>query len=290
MRVLAELPADVSTRAACDALGVSRATFYRARDVTVLDDLVSGPTRRRRVPAPTKRLDDTKRATIIELVRSEEFADQPPRAVVAALLSQGRYVCSVRTMYRILASLGESHERRAQHGQATYEALLVRATAPNEVWVWDITALPARQRGQFCYLYAVMDLYSRFVVAWHVTHAQNGDLAERLFVDACATYDIAPASLCVDSDRGSPMTLYRLTRLFEQLGATASYSRPRVSDDNPHIESQFKTLKYQPGYPSRFQAIQQAVSWCEEYYAWNNYARHSAPRRPREFLGVELMP
>lgn len=179
-------------------------------------------------------------------------------------------------MYRILASPGESHERRAQRGHATYEAPFVRASAPNEVWVWDITALPGPQKGQHYYLYAVMDLYSRFVVAWHVAHTQSGDLAERLFVDACATYDIAPTSLCVHSDRGAPMTSYRLTRMFEQLGVAASYSRPRVSDDNPHIESQFKTLKYQPDFPSRFPSLAAAVGWCAEHYAWYNDDHHHA--------------
>jgi len=192
------------------------------------------------------------------------------------LLSQGRYVCSIRTMYRILSSLGESHERRAQRGHATYEAPFVRATAPNEVWVWDITALPGPQKGQFYYLYAVMDLYSRFVGAWQVAHVQSGHLAERLFVDACATYDIAPASLCVHSDRGSPMTSYRLTQMFKQLNVAASYSRPRVSDDNPHIESQFKTLKYQPEFPLRFDSFGAASAWCDAYYAWYNQDHHHA--------------
>jgi putative transposase len=179
-------------------------------------------------------------------------------------------------MYRILASLGESQERRAQRGRVTYEAPFVRATAPNEVWVWDITALPAPQRGQFFYLYAVMDLYSRFVVSWQVAHVQSGDLAERLFLDACAVYDIAPASLCVHSDRGAPMTSYRLTHLFEQLGVMSSFSRPRISDDNPHIESQFKTMKYQPDFPLRFHSYRSAVAWCDDYYAWYNNDHHHA--------------
>lgn len=179
-------------------------------------------------------------------------------------------------MYRILASLDESRERRAQRGHATYEAPFVRATAPNEVWVWDITALPARQRGKFFYLYAVMDLFSRFVVAWQVAHVQCGELAERLFLDACTLYDIAPAALCVHSDRGAPMTSYRLMGLFEQLGVMASFSRPRISDDNPHMESEFKTMKYQPDFPSRFEAYSHAVAWCEDYHTWYNYHHHHA--------------
>jgi transposase InsO family protein len=276
MSALASLPADVSARAACESLGLSRATLYRSRGLQG-DEAVRGalPTRRP-VPSPPRRLDESERAVVIALLHSTEFADQPPREIVATLLSQGRYICSIRTMYRILASLGESRERRVQRGHASYEAPFVRATAPNEVWVWDITALPGPRKGQFYYLYAVMDLYSRYVVAWQVAHVQSGDLAERLFLDACATYDIAPASLCVHSDRGSPMTSYRLTQMFEQLGVAASYSRPRVSDDNPHIESQFKTLKYQPDFPLRFQSFGAASNWCGEYYPWYNQDHHHA--------------
>ena len=228
------------------------------------------------MPPPPRRLEDAERASVIALLHSERFADQPPSEIVAALLSEGRYICSVRTMYRILASLGECQERRQQRNHARYEAPFVRATAPNEVWVWDITGLPSMGKGRPFYLYAVMDLYSRFIVAWQVAHAQNGDLAERLFVDACTTYDIAPMSLCVHSDRGAPMTSYRLTQMFEQLGVAPSYSRPRVSDDNPHIESQFKTLKYQPDFPSHFQSFAAAATWCEEYYRWYNYEHHHA--------------
>ena len=179
-------------------------------------------------------------------------------------------------MYRILAGLGESEDRRPQRNHATYEAPFVRATAPNEVWVWDITALPGPHKAKPFYLYAVMDMFSRYVVAWHVAHAQNGDLAERLFVDACMQYDITPMSLCVHSDRGAPMTSYRLTQMFEQLGVAPSYSRPRVSDDNPHIESEFKTLKYQPDFPSRFQSFGEATRWCESYYRWYNEQHHHA--------------
>jgi transposase InsO family protein len=276
MNALAELPPDVSVRSACEALGVSRATLYRAWARDRIENAPVAPAGRRPIPSPPRRLHDAERAAVIALLHSDEFADQPPREIVAALLSQGLYVCSVRTMYRILGCLGESHERRAQRGHATYEAPFVRATAPNEVWVWDITALPGPRKGEVYFLYAVMDLYSRFVVAWQVAYAQSGDLAERLFVDACATWDIAPASLCVHSDRGAPMTSYRLTQMFDLLGVAPSYSRPRVSDDNPHIESQFKTLKYQPDFPGRFESYRATCTWCESYYAWYNFDHHHA--------------
>lgn len=263
----------LSLRNAADALGIHRSAIYRIRKEV---SGVADPPPRRVPPPPPRRLSEEERAEIIEILHSERFVDQPPREIVATLLSEGRYFCSTRTLYRILAGLGESHERRPQRNHATYEAPFVRATAPNEVWVWDITALPGPAKAQSFFLYAVMDLYSRFVVAWQVAHAQNGDLAERLFLDACIQHDIAPQSLCVHSDRGAPMTSYRLTQMFEQLGVTPSYSRPRVSDDNPHIESQFKTLKYQPEFPRRFHSYGAAVAWCEDYYAWYNEQHHHA--------------
>jgi len=228
------------------------------------------------MPSAPRRLTDAQRAEVVDVLHSERFVDQPPREIVATLLSEGHYLCSVRTMYRVLASLGESEERRDQRALARYEAPFVRASAPNEVWVWDITALPGPKRGVFYYLYAVMDLYSRYIVAWQLAHAQDGALAERLFVDACATYDVAPASLCVHSDRGAPMTSYRLTSMLAQLGVAMSYSRPRISDDNPHIESQFKTLKYQPDFPDRFDSLRSAIAWCDDYHAWYNTEHHHA--------------
>ncbi len=270
MSLLNNLGPDVSLRSACRALGFSRATVYRTRR----DAPVAAPLPPRSVPPPPRRLTDTQRAAVIEVLHSERFVDQPPREIVSTLLTEGLYLCSVRTMYRLLASLGESNERRDQRALARYEAPFVRAGSPNEVWVWDITALPGPRRGMFYYLYAVMDLYSRYVVAWQVAHTQDGALAERLFVDACATYDVAPASLCVHSDRGAPMTSYRLTQMLAQLGVAMSYSRPRVSDDNPHIESQFKTLKYQPDFPDRFDSLRAAIAWCDDYHAWYNQEHH----------------
>lgn len=271
MSLLKDLSPEVSVRSACHALGLSRATVYRIRRADP-----AAPIQPRSMPLPPRRLTDAQRAEVVDVLHSERFADQPPREIVSTLLSEGQYLCSVRTMYRILTSLGEGDERRAQRTLARYEAPFVRASAPNEVWVWDITALPGPKRGVFYYLYAVMDLFSRYIVAWQVAHTQDGALAERLFIDACTTYDVAPASLCVHSDRGTPMTSYRLTSMLAQLGVAMSYSRPRVSDDNPHIESQFKTLKYQPDFPDRFESLRAAIAWCDDYHAWYNKEHHHA--------------
>lgn len=272
MNLLTELPPDVSVRTACELFGVSRATFYRLREQSTDQDLVSSatPSRPHSPPVPPRRLSDDERLTIIKTLHSEEFRDQPPRQVVGTLLSRGQYLCSERTMYRILSSLGEANERREQRLPIRYEPPFLKARAPHDVWVWDITALPGPRKGEFFYLYSVMDLYSRYVVAWQVAHVQCGAIAERLFFDACMTWDIVPASLCVHSDRGTPMTSHRLTRMFEQLGVATSFSRPRVSDDNPHIESLFKTLKYQPDFPDRFRAYSETVEWAFEFFGWYN--------------------
>lgn len=278
MNLFADLRPDISVRTACELLGVNRATFYRFQEryTHPVSDSPSTSQPTSSPPSPPRRLSEDERLAIITILHGEEFRDQPPRQVVGTLLSRGQYLCSERTMYRILSSLGEANERREQRIPIRYEPPFLQARVPNDVWVWDITALPGRRKGEFFYLYSVMDLYSRYVVAWQVAHVQCGALAERLFFDTCVTLDILPSSLCVHSDRGAPMTSHRLTRMFEQLGVATSYSRPRVSDDNPHIESLFKTLKYQPDFPDRFPSYGDALEWAEEFFGWyNNHHIHS---------------
>jgi putative transposase len=275
MALLAGPPAELSIRKACDALGVSRAAFYRARGQSDSDDQT--PVVRRHPPRPPRRLADEERTKVIELLHSEEFRDKAPRQVIGTLLTRGEYMCSERTMYRILSSLGESVERRDQRRTVRHEPPFLLARAPNEVWVWDITALPGPRKGEFFYLYTVMDLYSRYIVAWQIAHVQCGAIAERLFYDACISWDIVPDSLCVHSDRGTPMTSHRLTRMFEQLGVAISYSRPRVSDDNAHMESFYKTTKYHPHFPDRFPAFGAAMAWAQQYVPdYNLHHIHSS--------------
>jgi putative transposase len=207
-------------------------------------------------------------------MHSPRFADQPPAEIYAALLSEGIYIGSLRTLYRLLASEGESHERRAQRRPTTYVKPSLTASAPNQVWTWDITKLAGPTRGVFYYLYVVLDLFSRFVVGWMLAERENTPLATQFISDAIARHDVNPKALTLHNDRGAPMTSDGMAQLLARLGVTPSFSRPRVSDDNPFSESQFKTLKYQPDFPGRFESPEHARGWAREFFTWYNEEHH----------------
>lgn len=253
--------------AACTALGVSRATAYR---------LQHGPQHGPRAPGTRshRRIPDAERAAILAVLDSERFVDQPPREVYAALLSEGSYECSWRTMYRILNERAPVRERRNHREPRHHAVPRLIATAPNQVWSWDITKLPTFERGVFLNLYVVLDLYSRFIVAWMVAAHENSALAKQLFREAITRYGIAPGALTVHNDRGAPMTAHGFAELLTELGVERSYSRPRVSDDNPYSESCFHTIKYQPDYPGRFRDVSSARAWCDDFFGWYNRDHH----------------
>jgi len=256
----------VSVVAACAALGVSRATLYRATSPP------QPPAIRQRAPSP-RRLDDKERQAIVDVMHSREFADQPPMEVFATLLSRGVYLASMRTIYRLLAELGESKERRNQRDPHRYVKPSLTATAPNQAWTWDITKLATLQKGVFLHAYVIIDLFSRYVVGWMVAAKECKHLAAQLFADAVARHGIEPG-LTVHSDRGSAMKSDTLAQLFATLGVDRSFSRPHVSDDNPFSEAQFKTLKYQPDYPGRFAGALHARGWLETFFGWHNDDHH----------------
>jgi putative transposase len=253
--------------AACAALGVSRATAYR---------LQHGRQHGPRAPRTRshRRISDAVRAAILAVLDSERFVDQPPREVYAALLSEGSYECSWRTMYRILGERAAVRERRNHREPRHHAVPRLIATAPNQVWSWDITKLPTFERGVFLNLYVVLDLFSRFIVAWMVAAHENSALAKQLFREAIEHYGIAPGALTVHNDRGAPMTAHGFAELLTELGVERSYSRPRVSDDNPYSESCFHTIKYQPDYPGRFRGVSDARTWCDDFFRWYNCDHH----------------
>jgi putative transposase len=253
---------DVSVVAACTALGVSRASLYRATAPS------APPLVRLRAPNP-RRLRDDERQAIVDVMHAPEFVDQPPMEVFAKLLSRGVYLASIRTIYRVLAELGESKERRNQRLPHPHVKPSLTATAPNQVWTWDITKLATLERGIFLHAYVIIDLFSRYVVGWMVAAKECKHLAAQLFADAVARHGIEPG-LTVHSDRGSAMKSDTLAQLLATLGASQSFSRPHVSDDNPFSEAQFKTLKYQPDYPGRFSGALHARGWLEQFFAWHN--------------------
>jgi transposase InsO family protein len=270
MELAEQVEPPVPIARACQALGVSRATLYRHTSPPA--PRVPGVPRETR-PVP-RRLDDGERAAIVEVLHSPEFVDQPPHEVYAALLTRGIYLASVRTMYRVLAELGESHERRAQRSAVRHVKPTLEATAPNQVWTWDITKLAGPAPGIFYCLYVIIDLFSRYVVGWLLADSENTVLAKQLFAETLLRHGIEPGHLTVHSDRGSPMKSDGLAQLLGVLGVTRSFSRPRVSDDNPFSEAQFKTLKYQPDFPDRFDSPQHARAYCQAFFGWHNDEHH----------------
>jgi len=177
-------------------------------------------------------------------------------------------------MHRLLRQTNENGERRPQRPAQHHAIPRLLARSPNEVWTWDITKLPLVCRSIYLSLYVILDLYSRFVVAWMVSTKENSALSTQLMNEATARYGITEGQLTVHQDRGSPMTAHGYLENMKELDITCSHSRPRVSNDNPFSESQLKTQKYQPDYPGRFNSVAHARRWCETYFDWYNDKHH----------------
>ena len=257
----------ISALAACDALEVSRAALYRRHRPP-------SPPQLARVPAASpRRLDAAERQHILDTLHRPEFADQPPTEVYAALLGRGVYLASIRTMYRVLAAAGETSERRNQRAPQAYAKPSLTATAPNQVWTWDITKLATPRKGIFLMAYVIIDLFSRYVVGWLLARKECQHLAAQLFAETIARHGIEPG-LQVHADRGSAMKSDTLAQLLASLGASRSFSRPHVSDDNAFSEAQFKTLKYQPDYPGLFSSELHGRGWLQDFFGWHNDEHH----------------
>jgi putative transposase len=214
---------------------------------------------------------------VLEVLHAPRFSARSPAAVVATLLEEGRYLCSPRTMYRILAAKDEVRERRAQLRRPSYAKPELLATGPNQVWTWDLTKLRGPEKWTYFSLYVVLDLFSRLVVAWMLAHRESGELARDLFEKAYDEQGIEPGQLVVHSDRGSAPTAKTLAQLYADLGVEPSLGRPSVSNDNPFSEAHFKTLKYAPGYPDRFGGYEDGLGFCRRFFPWYNHEhRHSA--------------
>src|SRR5437867_40385 len=233
----------------CAALGLPRATYYRCRRPPRV-----APPR----PASPRALGETERAAVLEHLHTPRFVDLAPGEVYATLLDEGTYLCSERTMYRLLAEHAEVRERRDQLRHPVYAAPELLARRPNELWSWDITKLFGPAKWTYFYLYVMLDVFSRYVVGWMVAHRESATLAEQFIRETCARQAIAREQLTVHADRGSAMTSKPVALLLADLGVTKTHGRPHVSNDNPFSEAQFKTLKYRPAFPTRFGAIQDA--------------------------------
>jgi len=219
-------------------------------------------------------LSAAERQAALDVLHEARFVDRAPAEVYATLLDEGRYLCSIRTMYRLLAANNEVRERRNQRRHPVYTKPELLATGPNQVWSWDITKLKGPIKGQFFNLYVILDIFSRCVVGWMLSERENALLAARLIEQTCAKYDIRPGSLTIHADRGSPMMATSTAILLVNLGIAKSHSRPQQSNDNPYSESQFKTLKYCPTFPKRFGSIQDARAFCVRFFQWYNHEHH----------------
>ena len=267
MNAAGQLAASVGVEPACEALSVSRATFYRRQAAQRPAAPLTTLTKR---PAPPRTLSAEERQTVLETLNSPQFVDHAPAEVYARLLDEGTYLCSIRTMYRLLGQHDEVRERRDQLQHPQYHKPELLATGPNQVWSWDITKLLGPTKWTYFYLYVIMDIFSRYVVGWMLAHRENADLARRLIRETCATHDIAVDQLTLHSDRGAAMQSHTVAQLLATLGVVKSHSRPHVSNDNPFSESQFKTLKYRPEFPDRFASFDVAHAHCGEFFPWYN--------------------
>lgn len=259
----------VGTSAACAALAVSRASHYRRIRGRRL-----GP--RAPHPRPARALSLAERTAVLDVLHSDRFVDASPAATYATLLDEGEYLASERTMYRLLAANAEVRERRAQLRHPAYAKPELLATGPNELWSWDISKLKGPATWTSYYLYVLLDVFSRYVPGWMVATAESAALAQRLIADSVRKQGIAAGTLTIHADRGSSMASKPVALLLADLGVAKSHSRPHVSNDNPYSEAQFKTLKYRPTFPARFGSLEDARSFCREFFTWyNEEHRHS---------------
>jgi putative transposase len=246
------------------AMGLSRATHYRRRNPKES---------RPRKPSP-RALPPEERQAVLAVLHEPRFVDLAPGEVYAMLLDENRHLCSERTMYRILDENEEVRERRKQLRHATYAAPQLLATAPNQVWSWDITKLHGPVKWNYFYLYVILDVFSRYVVGWMVAEGESAALAEKLIADTCERQNIVPGKLTIHADRGSSMKSKPVAFLLADLGVTKTHSRPSVSNDNPFSEAQFKTLKYRPDFPERFGCIEDSRVHCRDFFPWYNTEHH----------------
>ena len=262
MKAVEQLASSVGTSRACQALSVPRASFYRRKKSRGGNQAPSAR------PRPTRALSEHEREKVLGVLHSERFVDKAPAEVYSALLDEGVYHCSIRTMYRILSDSQEVRERRNQLRHPTYQKPELLATASNQVWSWDITKLLGPAKWTYFYLYVILDIFSRYVVGWMVASCESAELAQRLIRETVQKQGILENQLIIHSDRGPAMKSHGVAQLLGSLGVTKSHSRPHVSNDNPFSESQFKTLKYRPDFPDRFGSQEHARSFCQDFFPW----------------------
>lgn len=274
------LAQDVGARAACDALGVPRASSYRAQS------RLERARRQGERPASPLALTCEEQQVVLALLHAERFVDKAPPEVYATLLDEGIYHCSIRTMDRLLAREGEVRERRGPRRRVHYHKPELLATGPNQVWSWDITQLKGPVKWSYDHLYVILDIYSRDVVGWMVAPRESAALAHKLIQLTCDNQGIRPGQFTIQAARGSSMTSKPVALLLADLGVTKTQSRPQGSNDHPYSEAQFKTLKYRPNFPERCGSLEDARAFCQPCFGWyNTEPRHSGLGRLTPAMG-----
>ena len=264
MERVSELGVRLGVAPTCGAFGIARASFYRWLDRQ------RGNEDAERGRRSARRLTEGERRDVLAVLHDLSYVDLSPGQVVARLLDEGRYLCSERTMYRILSEADEVRERRNQLRHPSYQKPELVARRPNEVWSWDITKLRGPMKWTYYYLYVILDLFSRYVVGWMVAQREAAVLARRLIAETIKRQGIQPGELALHADRGSSMRSKPVAFLLCDLGVTKSHSRPYCSNDNPYSEAQFKTMKYRPEFPDRFGSLQDARSFGAVFFPWYN--------------------
>ena len=265
MTAAEQLGEEVGVQPACRALGVSGATLYRHRRPV----RVSKPRSRSH-----RRLADDERQAVLDVLNSPRFADKAPAEVYATLLDEGTYLCSTRTMYRLLAEHGQVRERRNQLRHPNYARPELMAAGPGELCTWDITKLLGPKKWQYLHLYVILDVFSRYVVGWMVAERESAVLAERLIAETIGKEGVDTDRLTLHADRGTSMRSKRVAQLLADLGVTKTHSRPYTSTDNPFSESQFRTMKYRPDFPKRFGGLADARAFLRPFFRWYNHEHH----------------
>jgi putative transposase len=253
--------------AACKAFGVSRAVLHRQRNPKPKQTVIKSNHRR---------LTDLEEKRVLDILTNERFMDESVPEIYACILDEGSYLCSQRTMYRVLERHQAVRERRDQCHHPEYTKPELLATGPNQVWSWDITKLKGPHKWSYYYLYVIMDIYSRCVVGWMVATRESAFLAEKLIHETCLKQNINPGQLSIHADRGTSMRSKLVAQLLADLGITKSHSRPHTSNDNPYSEAQFKTMKYRHTFPKSFGSLEDAQTFLRNFFAWyNGQHKHS---------------
>jgi putative transposase len=269
MNAVDRLAPTIGIESACEALGVARASFYRQ---PVFGPAWPAPAR----PTPARALSAEERETVREVLNSVRFQDCAPAAIQATLLEEGQYLCSTRTMYRVLNKDGATRERRDQLTHPAYQKPELLATAPNQLWSWDITKLRGPAQWTYYYLYVILDVFSRYVVGWMIAPREAAVLATKLIEETGEKHTIHAHQLTIHADRGSSMRSKPVAFLLADLSITKTHSRPYTSNDNPYSESQFRTMKYRPEFPDRFGCLEDSHAFCQRFFPWyNDDHRHS---------------